>query len=88
MVKGSKVTVAIRPEFIDSLTTVTGDEFNVIEGKVARADFVGDSIACQIAWGNQLLHVKLPSTSDVARGDKIFLRVNPQYCRVFCGPCA
>ncbi len=85
MARGSKVTVAIRPEFIDPLMTMKGDEVNVIEGKVVRADFIGDSIACQIAWGNQLLHVKLPSTSNVALGDKIFLRVNPQYCRVFYG---
>jgi iron(III) transport system ATP-binding protein len=85
MLRGSKVTVAIRPEFIDPVTAMEGEGINVIEGKVARADFIGDSIACQIAWGNQLLHVKLPSTSDVALGDKIFLRINPQYCRVFYG---
>jgi iron(III) transport system ATP-binding protein len=85
MVKGSRVTVAIRPEFIDPVTTIEGEGINVIEGKVTRADFIGDSVACQIAWGDQLLHMKLPSTSDVTPGDKIFLRINPQYCRVFYG---
>jgi iron(III) transport system ATP-binding protein len=82
---GAQVTVAIRPEFFTVAKEMDGNSDNVIEGTVRRADFFGDSIFCQVSWGEQTLYLKLPPTSDFPVGDKIFLKINSQYCRVFPG---
>jgi iron(III) transport system ATP-binding protein len=81
---GMEVTVAIRPEFLDVSKTLEGDDrLNVMEGKVVRSDFIGDALFCQVLWGERIIQVKLPSTKDVKTGDKVFIKVNSQYCHIF-----
>ena len=82
--KGTKVTVAIRPQFFTISKRREGDE-NVLEGKVKRALFVGDSIHCDVSWAGKVLHIQLPLTTTIGMGDAVFLKVDPQYCRVFPG---
>ncbi len=84
--RGTKATVAIRPEFLHASKEMDADTVNVIEGKVNKILFVGDYIFCDVLSGNQLVHIKLPSTSDFMNGEQIFLHFSPQYCSVFPAP--
>lgn len=80
--RGTKVTMAVRPEFLHGSKRREESKLNMIEGKVERAVFLGDSILCEVLWGKQLIHIKLPSISDVVKGDQIFITFDPKYCSV------
>jgi iron(III) transport system ATP-binding protein len=81
---GARVTVAVRPELLTVATTPdTGDDVNVVEGRVARADFIGDALFCQIACGSRIIHAKLAATRDVKAGEPVFVKVSPEHCHVF-----
>ncbi len=81
--KGANVKVAIRPEFLDVSKRMEEGKKNVIEGVVERVVFFGDCVLCEVLCGKQLVHIKLPPTSDIVNGEQIFLNFSPQYCSVF-----
>jgi iron(III) transport system ATP-binding protein len=84
---GARVTVAVRPELLDVSTLSAGrDGVNVMEGTVARADFIGDALFCQVLWGERIIHLKLASTRDVKAGERVFVTVSPEHCHVFPEP--
>src|SRR5215475_13101949 len=79
--KGSKVLVTVRPESLHGSQAVDG-EGNILEGKIKKAVFLGDFIDCQVDIGAHVVRTKLPATSDLGEGDRIFLRFAPQSCVV------
>ena len=85
MEQGARVTVAIRPEFVEASKTMQDDSVNVLEGKVDRIVFAGDNIQGEVSWGKHRFNIKLSPISDIVVGDRVFLKVNPRHCRVFPG---
>jgi iron(III) transport system ATP-binding protein len=79
--RGAKVWVTVRPESMHGSQNGEG-EGNVIKGHIKKAVFLGDVIDCQVLVGAQVIRVKLPTTSDLAEGEQIFLRFNPKACVV------
>ena len=56
------------------------NECNVLEGTVEKFVFLGDFIDCQILMGEQVVRVKLPATSDLNQGERVFLQFDPRAC--------
>ncbi len=55
-------------------------ESNVLEGKVDKFVFLGDFIDCQILMGEHAVRVKVPATSDLNQGERVFLQFEPRAC--------
>jgi hypothetical protein len=51
-----------------------------LEGKVDKFVFLGDFIDCQILMGEQSVRVKLPATSELNQGERVFLQFEPRAC--------
>ncbi len=80
MASGAKALVTVRPEsFLISKVKRTG-EANVLEGKVEKSVFLGECIDCQIRVGEQAVRTKLPPTSDLSQGDRVYLEFDPRAC--------
>lgn len=80
--KGATVLVTVRPESLHTSQNGESGDGNVLEGRVEKTIFLGDFIDCQVLVGSQLVRAKLPPTSDVGPGERLFLRFSPQACVV------
>jgi ABC-type sugar transport system ATPase subunit len=77
---GSKALVTVRPESFQVMREQVSNESNVLEGKVDKFIFLGDFIDCQILTGDQTVRVKLPATTDLNQGERVFLIFEPRAC--------
>ena len=77
---GSKALVSVRPESFQVLRERLASDSNVLEGKVEKSIFLGDFIDCQILMGGQSVRVKVPATSDLDPGERVFLQFEPRAC--------
>ena len=82
MKKGDKVIILGRPEDFELLVEKPVSLQNVIEGEIKVLLFLGDSIDCRVSANNTLLHLSLPPSTRTAIGDKVFVRLEPEVCRV------
>jgi iron(III) transport system ATP-binding protein len=82
MAKGAKAWVAVRPESLHVFEKRDGLDGNVLEGKVEKAVFVGDSIDCQIMVGSQIISFKVMQPAEIGEGDRVFLQFTPESCLV------
>ena len=79
---GAQALVAVRPESIAVATERQSNGVNVLQGRVEKTVFLGDFVDCQIRVGEQLVHTKLPPTSELNDADKVFLQFDPHACIV------
>ena len=79
--KGDKVLILGRPEDFD-LFHQPSDLQNMIEGEIKVLLFMGDSIECRVLVNDAILHLKLPPNTKGAVGDKVFVRLAPECCRI------
>jgi len=79
---GAEAIVAVRPESFVVSAEQRPDFANVLRGSVEKSVFLGDFIDCQIRVGEQIVHIKLPPTSDLAQAEKVFLQFEPHSCIV------
>ena len=79
---GSRALLAVRPESFVVSAERRSDAVNVLQGKVEKSVFLGDFIDCQIRVGEQIVHTKLPPTSDLTEAEKVFLQFEPHACIV------
>jgi len=77
---GEKVTVGIRPEFIETCRADPGKGENTFRGKIESLVFVGDVWEAEARIGDTLLVLRIDPTLPVAGGDEIFLHLNRRYC--------
>jgi iron(III) transport system ATP-binding protein len=82
MVKGTKAKLAIRPQSMVLTSDGADKEGNILEGKVEKIVFLGETIECQISVGSQIVTTKIPSTGDVVEGEKVFFRFDPEACLI------
>jgi len=80
MPSGAKALVSVRPESFQITRERQANECNVLEGTVEKFVFLGDFIDCQILMGEQAVRVKLPATSDLNQGERVFLQFDPRAC--------
>lgn len=80
--KSDRVLVMARPEDILLFREQPQEKQNTIEGIVKTLLFLGDAIDCRVLSGNQLLHLKLPRSTRIGEGDKVFLQFPPKACLV------
>lgn len=77
---GAKILVTVRPESFlvgrEKATTAV----NVLEGTVEKCVFLGDFIDCQILVGEQTVRAKVPATSELTPGERVFLGFEPHAC--------
>ena len=81
-VTGTKTLVTVRPESFQVSAEPDTDSagYNILEGKVEKSVFLGDFIDCQILVGAQMVRAKLPPTSDLTPGERVFLKFDPSAC--------
>lgn len=77
---GDKVTLCLRPEFIDIIEEEPKYFTNIVKGKIATLVFIGDTYEGEISVGNENLLVKIASDSDMKVGDEINLSIRPNHC--------
>jgi len=75
--KGSKVYVAVRPDFI-SLVSRKTEEPNVFKAVVEMATYVGDVMDYEIRIGNWRLRFKTPPTHKFAVGQEIYVKLHKE----------
>lgn len=77
---GAKTLVTVRPEsfLVEQEKAVTAS--NVLEGTVEKCVFLGDFIDCQILVGEQMVRAKVPATSELTPGERVFLGFEPHAC--------
>ena len=80
--KSEKVAVLVRPENIEISKARPVSSENVIEGRVERVIFLGDFLDCQILATDQLVRIKLHPTFSVEEGEKVFIKISPEFCTV------
>jgi iron(III) transport system ATP-binding protein len=80
MPSGAKALVSVRPESFQVTRERCANELNVLEGTVEKFVFLGDFIDCQIVMGEQAVRVKVPATSDLNHGERVFLQFDPRAC--------
>jgi iron(III) transport system ATP-binding protein len=88
MPAGAKALVTVRPESFQIVRERSGGDSNVLEGKVEKSVFLGDFIDCQILTGEQSVRVKLPATSELNPGERVFLQFEPSACILLSGASA
>ncbi len=75
---GEKVTLCLRPEFIDPARG--GEEGdNVIRGRVASLVFIGDAYEGEIRAGDENLMAQLGPETELAEGEEVSFRVSPRH---------
>jgi iron(III) transport system ATP-binding protein len=77
---GAKALVTVRPESFLIARQRRADDINVLEGTVEKSMFLGDSLDCQILVGEQAVRAKVPATSDLVPGERVFLEFDPHAC--------
>ncbi len=77
---GARALVSVRPESFHVVRERSTNDLNVLEGKVDKFVFLGDFIDCQILMGEQPVRVKLPATSELSQGERVFLQFEPRAC--------
>jgi iron(III) transport system ATP-binding protein len=80
MSSGTQALVTVRPESFVVTKEKRAGEINVLEGTVEKSVFLGECIDCQILVGRQTVRVKLPPTSDLGQGDRVYLEFDPRAC--------
>ncbi|MBT3351876.1 MAG: ABC transporter ATP-binding protein [Nitrospinaceae bacterium] len=80
--KGAKAKLAVRPEGLRLSSGGEDKEGNLLEGRVEKTVFLGETIECQILVGSQTITTKISIENEVAEGDKIFLKFAPENCLV------
>ena len=83
---GDAVTVVVRPEDITLNTGGAQPGDNLMEGKVAAAQFMGEAMEYQVEMpGAKMMRLKLHASNLVARGDTIRVQIPPLQCRALLG---
>jgi iron(III) transport system ATP-binding protein len=77
---GAKTLVTVRPESLLVAREKAMTAVNVFEGTVEKCVFLGDFIDCQILVGEQTVRAKVPATSELAQGERVFLGFEPHSC--------
>jgi iron(III) transport system ATP-binding protein len=80
--KGAKVRVAVRPEGLTLLASAEAGDLNVLEGKVEKATFLGETIECLVSSGGKIVTAKIPARREIVEGQGISLRFAPDACLV------
>ena len=82
---GASVRIAFRPE---DAAMRTAPEEGAIEANVERINFQGMVSECHVRAGGALLRTLIHPSVSVARGDRVWLVVDPARCVVFAGDVA
>ncbi len=78
---GDSAAIAIRPANIGvSVERPTAD--NVLEGEIETVVFLGDSQDCRVDVGGALIRAFVHASQPVARGDRVFLSMGANDCRL------
>lgn len=81
--EGSEATLCIRPEFIHvdgAAVPSAQNEQNLIQGRVASMEFVGEVYEAEIHVGEEKLLARLDPNLPVHTGDMVSIRLAPQHC--------
>jgi iron(III) transport system ATP-binding protein len=78
--KGAQALVSVRPESFQIVRERPRIECNVLEGTIDKFVFLGDFIDCQVLMDDQPVRVKVPATSDLNQGERVFLEFDPRAC--------
>ncbi|NYT63247.1 ABC transporter ATP-binding protein [Alcaligenaceae bacterium] len=80
---GSAATLCIRPEFLHvdrTLADASPADQNIIHGKIASMEFVGEVYEVEIHVGEERLLARLDPNMPVQIGDTVSIRLAPQHC--------
>ncbi len=79
---GDKVRVAVRPEGFTLQASAEAGEFNVLDGRVEKATFLGEAIECLVSAGGKIVTAKIPAKREIVEGQDISLRFSADACLV------
>ncbi|MDP2719680.1 MAG: ABC transporter ATP-binding protein [Dehalococcoidia bacterium] len=79
---GDKVIVCIRPENIEVSLEKPPTEENLLVGRVELWAFLGEFIDATIAVGDELVRARLHPSTQLRRGNNVYLRLPPEVCVV------
>lgn len=82
LVPGEKVLVSVRCESIQVLREPFGHQENVLEGKIARAAFLGTFVDYDVKVGDRLVQVQARSAEAIPVGEPVYMHLPPRVCRV------
>jgi iron(III) transport system ATP-binding protein len=77
---GAHALVSVRPESFQVVRERLENGSNVLECKVDKFVFLGDFIDCQVLMGEHMVRIKLPATSELTQGERVFLQFEPRAC--------
>ncbi len=78
---GASVTLSVRPENIRTHASAP-DTANVLEGVVAKVEFLGEILGCEIRIGDHTVVVRQSPLSRPETGDRVFLELPRESCTV------
>ncbi len=78
---GDSAAIAIRPANI-GVSAERREADNVIEGEVETVVFLGDSHDCRVDVGGAVIRAFVHASQPIARGDRVFLSMSANDCRV------
>jgi ABC-type Fe3+/spermidine/putrescine transport system ATPase subunit len=74
---GQQAVVSVRPENVQA--TRDGGGSGGIEGEVLQAIFLGNCVDCRVCWGDFEWKVLAHPRAGLRRGDKVYLRLDPEH---------
>jgi iron(III) transport system ATP-binding protein len=78
----SRVVVMVRPEDITISRRAPDGEPNVFEARVEQVTYLGSFVECRASASCGGVRVRAPSSEDFHRGERMFLRIPPESCKV------
>ncbi len=78
---GARVLVVIRPEDVVVSRTPDGTA-NVLEAGVEQVTYLGSFVECRATAPCGLVHARAHSAQDLRRGERVFLKLPPESCRI------
>jgi ABC-type Fe3+/spermidine/putrescine transport system ATPase subunit len=75
---GQGVMIAIRPEQVSILGTVSDGRPNTVQANLQAVHFLGDRYEYTVEIGAETRVLVSPEARQVKRGDKIFLELKPE----------
>jgi iron(III) transport system ATP-binding protein len=74
---GQQAVISVRPENVQASRDSGGGA--PIEGEVLQVIFLGNCIDCRVRWGDFEWKVLVHPRAELRKGEKIYLRLDPEY---------
>jgi iron(III) transport system ATP-binding protein len=78
--EGEKVSISIRPEYINLVAEGSRNEPNVFKAEVKEMTFLGDRFDCRLDIEEESLTCRAPPNAKFESGSTVLVQLQPEYC--------